>query len=93
MTRFSLSVKIPVQFFQFISSHGKKMTRLLQISPNLYAVLEKRAFCRYLGRSREAASGAVFECSLGNLRAAKRLRGGFGHTSGAVFYTSGADFK
>ena len=71
MTRFSLSVKIPVQFFQFISSHGKKMTRLLQISPNLYAVLEKRAFCRYLGRSREAAYGAIFGMLL---RKIKRLR-------------------
>ena len=57
------------------------------------SVLVKRAFCRYLSRSRAAASGAVFECSLGNLSAAKRLRGGFGHTSGAVFYTSKAVFK
>ena len=48
-------------------------------------MLVKRAFCWYLGRSREAASGAVFECSIGNLRAAKRLWGGFGHTFGAVF--------
>ena len=33
------------------------------------------------------------EWSLGNLRAAKRLQGGFWHTSGAVFYTFGAVFK
>ena len=45
----------------------------------LIAVLVKRAFCWYLGRSREAASGAVLEIFLVNMKSREAAPEPFGN--------------